>query len=91
MRRIPAIIGSLFFAVLIWFFVAMTKRYTAVISLPVVLKTEKASRTVKGDYPSRIEVKLESEGWKILSLYLGRTEWVIDLSNEVQKDVLEIE
>lgn len=69
----------------------MTKRYTAVISLPVVLKTENASRTVKGDYPSRIEVKLESEGWKILSLYLGRTEWVIDLSNEVQKDVLEIE
>ncbi len=83
--------GSLFFALLIWFFVAMTKRYTAVISLPVVLKTENASRTVKGDYPARVEVKLESEGWKILSLYLGRTEWVIDLSNEVQKDVLEIE
>ena len=83
--------GSLFFALLIWFFVAMTKRYTAVISLPVVLKTENAMRTVKGDYPSRIEVKLESEGWKILSLYLGQTEWVVDLSNEVQKDYLEIE
>lgn len=83
--------GSLFFALLIWFFVAMTKRYTAAVSLPVVLKTENATRTVKGDYPKRIEVKLESEGWKILSLYLGQTEWVVDLSNEVQKDVLEIE
>lgn len=69
----------------------MTKRYTAAVSLPVVLKTESATRTVKGEYPLRIQVKLESEGWKILSLYLGQTEWAIDLSNEVQKDVLEIE
>ncbi len=69
----------------------MTKRYTAVVSLPVVIKTEGSTRTVKGEYPSRIQVKLESEGWKILSLYLGQTEWVIDLSNEVQKDILEIE
>jgi YbbR domain-containing protein len=88
---VPSIIGSLFFALLIWFFVAMTKRYTAAVSLPVVLKTENATRTVKGKYPSRIQVKLESEGWKILSLYLGQTEWTIDLSNEVQKDILEIE
>ncbi len=69
----------------------MTKRYAAAISLPVALKTENATQTVKGDYPTRIEVKLESEGWKILSLYLGQTKWEIDLSNEVQKDVLEIE
>lgn len=69
----------------------MTKRYTAAVSLPVSLKTENATRTVKGEYPSRIQVKLEAEGWKILSLYLGQTEWAIDLSNEVQKDVLEIE
>lgn len=91
LRRVPSILGSLFFALLIWFFVAMTKRYTAAVSLPVVLKTEGATRTVKGEYPSRVEVKLESEGWKILSLYLGQIEWVVDLSNEVQKDVLEIE
>jgi YbbR domain-containing protein len=90
-RRIPSIVGSLFFALLIWFFVAMTKRYTAAVSLPIVLKTENATRTVKGEYPARVEVKLESEGWKILSLYLGQTEWAIDLRNEVQKDVLEIE
>ncbi len=69
----------------------MTKRYTAAVSLPVVLKTEGATRTVKGEYPSRIQVKLESEGWKILALYLGQTEWAVDLSNEVQKDILEIE
>ncbi|MFQ3598707.1 MAG: hypothetical protein SNJ55_08750 [Chloroherpetonaceae bacterium] len=91
LRRVPAIVGSLFFALLIWFFVAMTKRYTAAVSLPLVIKTEGATRTVKGEYPLRIQVKLESEGWKILSLYLGQTEWAIDLSNEVQKDVLEIE
>lgn len=48
-------------------------------------------RTVKGEYPTHIEVKCEAEGWKILSLYLGQTEWAIDLSNEVQKDVLQIE
>ncbi len=69
----------------------MTKRYTAAVSLPVVIKSEGATRTVKGEYPSRIQVKLEAEGWKILSLYLGQTEWTIDLSNEVQKDILEIE
>ncbi len=69
----------------------MTKRYTAAISLPVVIKTENATRTVKGEYPTRVEVKCEAEGWKILSLYLGQTEWAIDLSNEVQKDVLQIE
>jgi len=88
---VPSIIGSLFFALLIWFFVAMTKRYTAAVSLPVVIKTENAMRTVKGEYPTHVEVKCEAEGWKILSLYLGQTEWAIDLSNEVQKDVLEIE
>ncbi len=69
----------------------MTKRYTAAVSLPVVIKTENATRTVKGEYPLRVEVKCEAEGWKILSLYLGQTEWVIDLSSEVQKDILEIE
>lgn len=91
LRRVPAIVGSLFFALLIWFFVAMTKRYTAVVSLPIILKTENATRTVKGAYPSQIEVKLEAEGWKILSLYLGQSKWEIDLSKEVQRDVLEIE
>jgi YbbR domain-containing protein len=83
--------GSLFLAILIWFFVAMTKRYTAAVRIPVVIKTEGASRTVSSDYPEKIAVKLEGEGWKLLSLYLGRIEWVIDLRTEVRRNVLDIQ
>lgn len=91
LRRVPSILGSLFFALLIWFFVAMTKRYAAAFSLPVVVKSENATRTVKSGFPTRVEVKLEAEGWKLLSLYLARSEWTIDLSNELPKERLEIE
>lgn len=69
----------------------MTKRYAAVVSLPVVIKSENAPQTVKGEFPKRIEAKLEAEGWKLLSLYLGRAEWVVDLGNELAKDYLDIE
>lgn len=91
LERVPSVLGSLFFALLIWFFVAMTKRYAAVVSLPVVIKSENAPQTVKGEFPKRIEAKLEAEGWKLLSLYLGRAEWVVDLGNELAKDYLDIE
>jgi YbbR domain-containing protein len=91
LRKLPSLLGAVLFALLIWFFVAMTKKYTAARSVPVVIKSDGASRTVKNDYPETVEVKMEGEGWKILSLYLGRVEWAIDLNSEVQRAQLDIQ
>jgi YbbR domain-containing protein len=91
LARVPAMLGSTFFAVLIWTFVAMSKRYVATKNIPVVVRSETSLQTVSSGLPERLEVKFEGDGWKILSLFLAKTEWVIDPSNELSKNILTID
>ncbi|MBC8043500.1 MAG: hypothetical protein IAF08_08645 [Rhizobacter sp.] len=91
LRRLPAAFVAFLFAVLIWFFVAMTKRYTTTRSIPIIIRTDEAAVTARNTLPQTLDVKFEGEGWKILSLYFTQTEWIIDLSKELTKDILEIQ
>lgn len=91
LRRLPAFIGAFVCALLIWFFVSMTKRYTSTRSIPLVVRAGEAKVTARNALPRTVNVKFEGEGWKILSLYFTQTEWVIDLSRELAKEVLDIE
>lgn len=91
LTRVPAFIGSLLFAISVWLFVAMSKQYVTTFSIPVSVKMERASQAIRSGLPKQVEVKVSGEGWKILSFYLTRAEWTIDLANELQKPVLAIE
>lgn len=52
---------------------------------------ERAAQAASAGLPKQVEVKVSGEGWKILSFYLTRAEWTIDLANELQKSTLVIE
>lgn len=91
LARVPALTGAALFAMLAWIFVAMSKRYVATQLIPLSVKMERSSLAVRSTLPKQIEVKVSGEGWKILSLYLNRPEWSIDLANELQRPSLTIE
>lgn len=91
LRRLPTIAAAFFFALVIWFFVSMTKPYTTTKNIPVVIKIENSRFAIKNKVPKEIEVKFEGIGWKILSLYFTEPEWVIDLGQETEDNVLRIE
>jgi YbbR domain-containing protein len=91
LARVPALLSSLLFALALWLFVAMSKRYVATFNIPTSVKMEQATQAVRAGLPKQVEVKLSGEGWKILAFYLSRAEWTIDLANELRKSTLFIE
>jgi YbbR domain-containing protein len=88
--RLPAAVVSFLFAAFIWIFVAMSRKYTAVEAFPVVVDAKDSERAVRSGIPKTVSVKLEGEGWKILSTYFSRIEWRIDLSTEIDKNEIAI-
>ncbi len=91
LARVPALLSSLLFALALWLFVAMSKRYVATFNIPTSVKMEQATQAVRAGLPKQVEVKLSGEGWKILAFYLSRAEWTLDLANELRKSTLFIE
>ncbi|NTV47454.1 MAG: hypothetical protein HGB11_13265 [Chlorobiales bacterium] len=91
LRRFPTIIASFFFALVIWFFVSMTKPYATTKSVPIIVKIDKSRFAIKSKIPKEVEVKFEGIGWKILSLYFTEPEWIIELGQEIEDNVISIE
>lgn len=91
LARIPALFGAVFFALLAWVFVAMSKRYVATQLIPISIKMERAVLAISSPLPKQVEVKVAGEGWKILALYLSHPEWSIDLASELQRSTLTLE
>lgn len=91
LARAPALISALLFALSLWLFVAMSKRYVATFRIPTSVKMDQATQAVRSGLPKQVEVKLSGEGWKILAFYLTRAEWTLDLANELRKSTLSIE
>lgn len=69
----------------------MTKPYTTTKNIPVVVKIDKSRFAIKSKLPKEIEVKFEGIGWKILALYFTEPEWVIELGQEIEDNVISIE
>ncbi|MDX2129318.1 MAG: hypothetical protein SFU91_09810 [Chloroherpetonaceae bacterium] len=87
-RKTNALLGALVFAFLTWMFVALNHKYVAAWKVPVLVKMEKSERAVSNDFDRSVEVKFEGEGWKLISFYIRRPEWVLNLSEELPKDSL---
>ena len=89
-RQTNALLSALAFAFLTWMFVALNHKYVASWKVPVIVKMEKSQRAVANDFERFLEVRFEGEGWKLISFYIRRPEWILNLSEELPKDSLSI-
>lgn len=62
----------------------MTKLYVTTSKVPLIIRFENTQSTVSNKVPKYLYIKFKGTGWKILSLYIKKTEWIIDLDREFQ-------
>ncbi|MCX6138248.1 MAG: hypothetical protein NTV54_12210, partial [Ignavibacteriales bacterium] len=85
-RHFHIAIFSTVFAILLWFFIALTSEYQTTITLPLVMENLRPSRSLARPLPATITVKVRGTGWQLLRLEsLPDSRYVLDLSDIVSR------
>lgn len=71
--NIHIIIGSLFFATLLWFSVTMNNQYQQVFRIPLIFTNIPEERALNSPLPENLFVTLKGSGWQLLFLRLKKT------------------
>jgi YbbR domain-containing protein len=66
----------------------MTNFYTTTLTVPLQIRHENSTMAVKSQLPEAFVVKFRGTGWKILSLYFNKTQWVVELDENVDANQL---
>ena len=90
-KKIPIIIVSVIFSLSIWGSISLSGIYYAEVSVPLKLKDIPGSYAVASPLPKKITLKLKGEGWKLLTLNLGKNvNFVVSANNDTGTKVLNL-
>ena len=90
-KKIPIIIVSVIFSLSIWGSISLSSDYYAEVSVPLKLKDIPGSYAVASPLPKKITLKLKGEGWKLLTLNLGKNvNFVVSANNDTGTKVLNL-
>lgn len=83
-KKIPIVILSFVFAIIIWSSVNISGSFYTTLRLPLKISNVRDGYGLASTYPETLTVKLKAVGWKILRLHLGRNiEYVASAGLEV--------
>ncbi len=71
--NIHIIIGSLFFATLLWFSVTMNNQYQQVFRVPLIFTNLPEERALNSPLPENLFVTLKGSGWQLLFLRMKKS------------------
>jgi YbbR domain-containing protein len=78
-HRLPIIIFSTLFAILLWVSVNMTYEYQTTVQLPLVLENIKPTRALARPVPQSVQMKVHGTGWQLAELsFAPNTRYELD-------------
>lgn len=70
-KKIPVIIISLVFSLILWVSISLSKDYYATFEIPLKIVDFPEGYTTGSAIPQRVSVKLKGKGWKLASVNIG--------------------
>ena len=81
-KRLPIILATTLFAVLLWVSVNMSYEYQIVVPVPLLIENLPADKAVSTPFPKNVQLKLRGNGWRSAALLLGaEPRCIIDASS----------
>ncbi len=71
-KKIPLIIISIIFSVIIWGTISLSEEYYANVNVPLRVVGFPQGYTIGNDIPENITIKLRGIGWKLFSVNIGK-------------------
>ncbi|MDT0676716.1 CdaR family protein [Autumnicola musiva] len=71
----------LFFSALTWLLVQLSKEYTQIVQVPIHYTNAPLDKSISGDRPQNVSVRMHDQGFFILYYRIFRPELTIDLTN----------
>lgn len=71
-KKIPLIVISVLFSVIIWGTISLSEEYYESVDVPLKITDLPANYTIGKGIPDKITLKLSGEGWKLLSVNIGK-------------------
>lgn len=70
-KRIPIIIATTLFAILLWVSVNMSYDYQILVSVPLIIENLPADMAIATPFPRTLQLKLRANGWRGAAVSLG--------------------
>lgn len=70
-RRLPIIVVTVFFAILVWGSVKLGYQYQTVVSAPIVIEQLPPGKAIRTPLPRVLQLRFRGDGWQLVSLLLG--------------------
>lgn len=71
-KKIPLIIISVVFSIIIWGTISLSEEYYTSVDVPLQITGIPKNYTIGTEIPEKITLKLNGEGWKLLSVKIGK-------------------
>ena len=71
-KKIPLIVISVLFSVIIWGTISLSEEYYESVDVPLQITDLPAKYTIGKGIPDKVTLKLSGEGWKLLSVNIGK-------------------
>ena len=71
-KKIPLILISILFSVIIWGTISLSEEYYENVDVPLQITDLPANYTIGKGVPQNVTLKLSGEGWKLLSVNIGK-------------------
>lgn len=71
-KKIPVIIISIIFSIIVWGTISLSGEFYSNIEVPLKIVDLPNGYTVGTHLPSKVSLKLKGEGWKLLSVNIGK-------------------
>ena len=78
-RKIYIILVCFFIASVFWLLIALSRNYSATISLPVTYSNFPSRKVIVNDLPDKVAVKINTSGFKIIALSLRKSEDAVNI------------
>ena len=81
-KRLPIIVATTLFAILLWVSVNMSYEYQIVVHVPLVIENLPPDKAIATPFPKTVQLKLRGNGWRSAALMLGaEPQCIIDVSS----------
>ena len=78
-RKFYIVLVCFFIASVFWLLIALSRNYSATISLPVTYSNFPSRKVIVNDLPDKVAVKINTSGFKIIALSLRKSEDVVNI------------